>query len=225
MPQSRSRVIERSCRPSPSSSHFSAIEVREDGPVGLGLDPGAELVAQQALAQVEVAGLADLEVGGAGDGRARLDEVGGVELLGAVLALVAAGARVAAVGAGALDVAVGQEAAVGGGVDLPLGHLGDEAVVGEAAGEMLGEAVVLRARGAAVVVEGEAEARRRAPSGSPRAGRSSRRPARRPRRRRARPGCRARRWRRSAAPRGRGRAGSGRRRRTGAGCRRGCRGA
>ena len=151
-------MIERSCSPSPSSSHLQRDRGREQRPIGLGLDPAAQLLAHQALPQVEVAGLADLEVGRSRDRRARLDQVGGVELLGAVLALVAARPRIAAVRAGADDVAVGQEAAVGDRVDLPLGHLGDQPGVGEPAGEMLGQAVVLRARRAAEVVEGQPEA-------------------------------------------------------------------
>ena len=131
---------------------------REHRPVGLGVEPVPQPVAHQALPQVEVLGLAHLEVGRAGDRRARLDQVGRVELLGAVLALVAAGARIAAVRAGALDVAVGQEAAVGGRVDLLLHHFGDQAGVGEAAGEVLGQRMVLRARRAAEVVERQPEA-------------------------------------------------------------------
>ena len=90
----------------------------EHRPVGLGVDPGVQPVAHRRLAQIEVLGLAHFEIGGAGNRRARIDQVGGVELLGAVLALVAAGALVAAIGAGALDIAVRQEAAVGMGVDL-----------------------------------------------------------------------------------------------------------
>ena len=130
----------------------------EHGPVGLAVDPGGELAAHRGLAQVEVARLAHLEPGRAGDRGARVDEVGGVELLGAVLALVAAGAVVAAVRAGALDVAVGQEAVVVDREDLAFGDLGDEAGIGEAAGEVLGQAVVLRRGGAAEMVEGESEA-------------------------------------------------------------------
>ena len=45
------------------------------------------------------------------DPAARVDQVGGVELVAAVVALVAAGAVVPADRAGALDVAVGQGAA------------------------------------------------------------------------------------------------------------------
>jgi hypothetical protein len=102
----------RSCSPSPSFSHFFAIEVVRIGQSVLSRSrPPA--CRERALAQVEVLGLAHFEVGGAGDRRARVDQVGRVKLLGAVLALVAAGALVAAVRAGALDVAVGQEAAVG----------------------------------------------------------------------------------------------------------------
>ena len=150
-------MMPRSCRPSPSSSHLRAIEVVRIGQSVLESIQARMLVAQEALAQVEVLGLAHLEVGRARDRRARVDEVGGVELLGAVLALVAPGAVVAAVGASADDVAVGQEAAVRGGIDLSLHHLGDEAGVGEASGEVLGEPVVLRARRAAEVIEAQAK--------------------------------------------------------------------
>ena len=153
---------------------------REQRPVGLGVDPRAQAVAHQALAQVEVLGLADLEVGRARDRRARLDEVGRVELLGAVLALVAARPRIAAVRTGPLDVAIGQEAPVGGRVDLLLRHLRDQPGVGQPAGEMLGQRVVLRARRAAEMVEATAGSRRRAPSAPPRAARNRPRPARPP---------------------------------------------
>src|SRR5690606_38062923 len=64
---------------------------------------------------------------------------------------------VAAVGAGALDVAVGKEAAVGDGIDLALPYLLDQAGLVEPGGEMLGEAVVPLARGAAEMVEGQPE--------------------------------------------------------------------
>jgi hypothetical protein len=103
----------RSCNPSPSFSHFFAIEVVSTGQsVFCRSSPTA--AAHRGLAQEQVLGLAHFQVGRAGHGRARVDQVGRVQLLGAVLALVAAGAVVAAVRAGALDVAVGQEAAVGG---------------------------------------------------------------------------------------------------------------
>ena len=87
-------------------------------------------------------GFPHFEIGRAGNGRARVDQVGRVELLGAFLALVATGRGVAAVGAGAGDVAVGQEAVVVDGEDLLFGHLLDQAVIREASGEVLGQAVV-----------------------------------------------------------------------------------
>ena len=116
---------------------------REDGPVLLLVDPGPHLVGELRLQEEEVPALADLEVGAAAHGRAGLDQVGGVEQPGAVLALVAAGGLVAAVRAGADDVAVGQEAAVVDRVDL-LGHpLLDEALLLEPPGEVLGQLLVL----------------------------------------------------------------------------------
>ncbi len=121
-------------------------------------DPGLDLVLELGLQEEEVLGLADLEIGGSGDGRAGLDQVRGVQDAGAVLALVAAGLVVAAVRAGALDVAVRQEAAVGGRVDLPDRALLDEAVLLELAREVLGDLGVLRRGAAAEVVEGQLEA-------------------------------------------------------------------
>ena len=148
----------RSCSPSPSLSHFFAIEVVRIGQSVFEFDPVRQLLPQRRLAQVEVLRLAQLEVGRPRDGAARVDQVGRVKLLGAVLALVAARLVVAAVGAGALDVAVGQEAAVGGGIELPLGHFLDQPVVGQMPREMLREALVLRARRPPELVEAEPEA-------------------------------------------------------------------
>ena len=62
----------------------------QDGPVGLAVDPGVASRPSSGLAQIEVLGLAHFQIGRAGDGRARVDQVGRVELLGAVLALIAA---------------------------------------------------------------------------------------------------------------------------------------
>ena len=120
--------------------------------------PLLDLVLQLRLEEEEVLGLPDLQVGGAGDRGARVDQVGGVQDAGAVLALVAAGLVVAAVRAGALDIAVREETAVGGRVDLADRPLLDEAVLVEAAGEVLGDLHVLRAGAAAEVVEREREA-------------------------------------------------------------------
>ena len=78
-------------------------------------------------------------------------------MLGAVFALVAAGAVIAAIGAGALDIAIGQEAAVGVGVDLFLGHFLDQACLIQFPGEVLGQCMVLGRRGTPVFVKGQAE--------------------------------------------------------------------
>ena len=134
----------------------------EHRPVGFAVDPVVELPAHPRLLQEQVLGLAHLKIGRAADRRARIDEVGRVELLGAVFALVAAGAVIAAIGAGALDVAVGQEAAVGFRIDLFFRDFLDQPGVGQPAGEMLGEPVVLGRRGAAEMVERQPE-----PGGEP----------------------------------------------------------
>ena len=130
----------------------------QDRPVCLAVDPGFQLVAQGALAQVEVLRLAHLKIGGAGNGRAGIDQVGRVQLLGAVFALVAPRTVIAAVRAGAFDVAVGQEAVVGDREHLLFAHLFDQPVFGQLAGEMLGQAVVALAGRAAEMIEGQAEA-------------------------------------------------------------------
>src|SRR4051812_47996270 len=93
-----------------------------------------------------MAALALLEVGRPRDRRARLDERGGLQLAGAVLALVAAGAGIAAVRARADDVTVRQEPAVGGRVHLPGDPLLDVPLGVEPLGEVLGELVVGDAR-------------------------------------------------------------------------------
>jgi hypothetical protein len=74
-----------------------------------------------------MAGLAELDVGCAGDRRSWRDQVLGIEQPGTGLALVATGGGAAAVGAGACDVAVGQEAAVGRRICLADRALLDEA--------------------------------------------------------------------------------------------------
>ena len=79
-------------------------------PVGAGLKPRTECIGQRRQVEEEVFGLDEprcLTV----DPRVRVDELVGVELVAAVVALVATGAVVTANRAGALDVAVGQGAA------------------------------------------------------------------------------------------------------------------
>lgn len=120
--------------------------------------PLRDLALELRLEEEEVLGLADLQVRRAGDRAARVDQVGRVQHAGAVLALVAAGLVVAAVGAGALHIAVREEAAVRRGVHLADRALLDEAVLVQAAREVLGDLAVLRAGAAAEVVEGQLEA-------------------------------------------------------------------
>jgi len=72
-----------------------------------------------------------------------LDQVGGIKLFCAVVALVATGALEAAIGAGAFDVPVWQEAAIGLGVDLLFGDLADQTHVVQAPGKGLGQVAVL----------------------------------------------------------------------------------
>ena len=97
----------------------------QDRPVLLRVDPRIEVVFQLRLLEIQVLGLAHFQIGGARNGGARLDQVGRVQLLGAILALVATGLVIAAIGAGALDVAIRQKAVIGLGKDLPFGHFLD----------------------------------------------------------------------------------------------------
>ncbi len=105
-----------------------------------------------------MAGVADLQVRRAGDGRIGLDQVGRIQQPAAVVALVAARRAVAAVRAGALDVAVGQEALVLDRIDHPIGAFLDVTVVLEHVGEVLGQGPVLRRGRTAEPVPAEAEA-------------------------------------------------------------------
>jgi hypothetical protein len=81
------------------------------------------------------------------------DQVGRVELLGAVLALVAAGAVIAAFRAGALDIAVRQKTAVGVGIDLFLGHLLDQPGIRQPPGKVLSKLVISLRRRSPEIVE------------------------------------------------------------------------
>ena len=84
--------------------------------------------------------------GRAVDPRARIDQVDGIELVPAVVALVAARAREAADRARALDVAVGKRVAGRGGERAERLLLDDVALVVEGAEEIPGDAVVVRRR-------------------------------------------------------------------------------
>ena len=76
-------------------------------------------------------GIADLDIFGTRNRRARPDQVDGIKHAGAILALVAARPLIAAMGTGADHVAVGQEAAVGGGIGLLGGAQFQKAVLPE----------------------------------------------------------------------------------------------
>ena len=102
-----SRVIARGRRSSSRlSENFSTLGRQSRAR----LQPGAERLGERRQVEEEVLGLDELRRL-AVDPAARVDQVDGVELVAAVVALVAAGAVVAADRAGALDVAVGQGAA------------------------------------------------------------------------------------------------------------------
>src|SRR2546421_9777289 len=103
-------------------------------------------------------GVPQLEIGRAGDGGARVDQVGRIKNAGAVLAVVAARAFVAAVAAGPDNVAIGKETLVIDGVDLSRGSLFQEAILIQLMIEVLRDLVVLGRMGTAKVVEGKAKA-------------------------------------------------------------------
>ncbi len=113
-------------------------------PVRLAVEPGPDLALQLRLQQVEVAGLADLEVGGARYGRIGFDEIRRIQQPTAVVALVAPRGTIAAVWTRALDVTVRQEPLVFDRVDHPVDPLFDQAIILQDVGEVLGEQAVLR---------------------------------------------------------------------------------
>ena len=124
---------------------------------GLALvEPCLQGVGQRRQVEEEVLGLDELR-DLAVDPRARVPQVGRVELVAAVVALVAARTRVAADGAGALDVAVGQ-GAPGRRADRTEGGLLDEvAVVVDAGEHLLHHCGVVARGGAGVEVVGDPE--------------------------------------------------------------------
>ena len=102
-------------------------------------------------------GRAHLKIGGAGNRRPRVDEIGGVQLFGAVVALIAARAVKPAVGAGALNIAIRQKAPVSVGIDLLFGHFADQAHLVQTPGKGLRQRMVLRAGGSAKVIKRQAK--------------------------------------------------------------------
>ena len=123
----------------------------------LGLQPAAQHLGERGQVEEVVLGLGEdrcLAV----DPGLRVDQVGWVELVAAVVALVAARAGVAADRAGALDVAVGQGAA-GGRRDRAERDLGEDVAVGQQPGEdLLGDRVVVERGGPGEQVVGHAQA-------------------------------------------------------------------
>ena len=195
-PQSRSRVMPRSC--SPSSSHLRAIDSVSAGQiVGVRLHPrraprrpastgggrGAWSRAPRGRC---------CRRGPSGARAGRWDRAPGCSSR--------TGRRgrsvVAAVRAGADDVAVGEEAPVDRRVHLLGDALLEVALAVEPGGEVLGELVVLRRRAAPEVVPAQPEPLADRPSAPRAAPGSTPPPAAPPPWRPAPPGCRARRWRR-----------------------------
>ena len=131
--------------------------VRAPEPLGLlAVQPLAEGVGQCRQVEEEVLGLDELRHL-AVDPAARLDQVGRVELVAAVVALVAASVRVPADRAGALDVAVGQ-GATRGRADGALGRLLDHVTVAvQRPEELLGHCVVVAGRRPGEEVVGQPE--------------------------------------------------------------------
>ncbi len=98
-------------------------------------------------------GLAHLQIGGAGNRRARLDQVHRIKLLCAVFALIATCFIVSTIGAGAFDIPIWQIAPIRMREDLLLHNFFDQTGVGQFSGKMLCEFVVLRRRRPPEVVE------------------------------------------------------------------------
>ncbi|MPM42372.1 hypothetical protein SDC9_89037 [bioreactor metagenome] len=125
-------------------------------PVLAGLEPLGERLGQRRQVEEEVLGLDELWRLTVDPG-ARVDQVDRVELVAAVVTLVAAGARVAADRAGALDVAVGQRTPRRR-ADRPTGRPGHDVTVAVQREEhLLGHAVMVLRRGPGEQVVRQAE--------------------------------------------------------------------
>jgi len=109
------------------------------------LDPRGELVLEGGEIEEQMLRLAELGRRPV-DPRARVDQVDGVELATAVVALVAARAVVAAMRACPLDVAVGERVAGGGRERAEGGLLDDEAFLVQGSEHVLNDAVVILRR-------------------------------------------------------------------------------
>ena len=127
-------------------------------PVRLAGDPARELVLERGEIEEEVLRLAK-DRRRPVDSRARLDQVDRIELVAAVVALVAACVREAADRARALDVPIGERVARGCGERAESLLLDDVAVRVERAEEILSDAVVVSRRRACEQVVREPERR------------------------------------------------------------------
>ncbi len=141
---------------SPSSRCFSAMERAKLGKSVRVSSHSPDRPGQLGLLQIEVPGLAHLQVPGARDHRVGLDQVDRVQQPPAVVALIAPRPGIGAVRTGSLDVAVGEEAAVIDRIDQLVGPLLDETVVLQHVGEVLGQPRVLGRRRAAEPVPRQA---------------------------------------------------------------------
>ena len=147
-------------RPGPEVLDQVEGELDDVGPPGARRLAAAEVLPQRVgerrQVEEEVLGLDEVRRL-AVDLAARVDQVGRVELVAAVVALVAARVDVAADRAGALDVAVGQ-GAPGGGADRALrGPLDHVAVAVDGREHLLDDAVVVAGRRPGEEVVGQAE--------------------------------------------------------------------
>jgi hypothetical protein len=122
------------------------------------IHPRADALLHLALQQEEMRGVADFEIGGAGNLRARLLQICRIEQPPAIVTLVTARALKAAVRARAFHIAVRQEAAVVDGIDLLGRPLLDQPCRLETFAEVLRELAVRRIGGAAEMIERQPEA-------------------------------------------------------------------
>ncbi len=141
---------------SPSSVNPMAAVEDVAAPALAGAQPGEQVVLERGELEEVVLGVADHRCGAA-DPAARLDQVLGVELASAVVALVAAGLGVAAVRAGPLDVAVGQEPTRLRVEELPGDLPVDVAVVAQLPEHVPGDLAVVLGAGGGVQVPRDVE--------------------------------------------------------------------
>src|SRR6516165_11378182 len=102
--------------------------------------------------------IADLKTLRPGNLGPRLDQIHRVEQRATVVALVSAGALVPADWAASFNIAVGQKALVVNRIDLRGGSFLDQPGFLQALGKMLGQLMILSARGAAEPIERQAKA-------------------------------------------------------------------